>query len=273
MANAKYDEIKKHKLYIIYHEQTLQFYIGITAAMDLSNVFSQHYSMRNECTKELFKEYRETVYCPQIFVLQKVSCTFSEATSRQIAFVKHFQEGGYTSLNEDYIIESANDLEEYTEEIYKDISEKSVEDYLSPANRICGNYGRKRKNESDNPYTEGKKQVKFFCTDEEYAVIQMNAKKHNLTVSAYLREVGLTGNIIYINYQAIVDHSKFLSKIKNMLISISNYYVHCGVAFPTDVDHLKKISEEVLAEEKKLYHATEKERQNLRKEIMKKIMK
>lgn len=115
-----------------------------------------------------------------------------------------------------------------------------------------------------------RKQVKFFCTEEEYAVMQKHAHSLNMTLSAYLRATALTnGRIIQYNYDAIRKHTDEVMDVKNKLYPVVAILTATGQVFPTEVQHIVSCLDTLVESEKKLLDDNFKERNRMR-ELVKK---
>lgn len=113
-----------------------------------------------------------------------------------------------------------------------------------------------------------RKQVKFFCTEEEYSVMQKHAHSLNMTLSAYLRDAALTkGRIIYYNYDAIRKHTDEVMDIKSKLYPVVAILTATGQVLPTEVQHIVSCLDSLVESEKKLLDDNFKERNRMRKFI------
>lgn len=118
-----------------------------------------------------------------------------------------------------------------------------------------------------------RKQVKFFCTDEEYETMKKHAHNLNMTLSAYLRGVALTnGRIIHYNYDAIRKHTDEVLEIKNKLYPVVAILTATGQVLPTEVQHIVSCIDTLVESEKKLLDDNFKERNRMR-ELVKSEMK
>lgn len=115
-----------------------------------------------------------------------------------------------------------------------------------------------------------RKQVKFFCTDEEYEAMKKHAHRLNMTLSAYLRGMALTkGRIIYYNYDAIRKHTDEVMGIKNKLYPVVAILTATGQVLPAEVQHIVSCLDSLVESEKKLLDDNYKERNRMR-ELVKK---
>lgn len=259
-----YTEIREYKIYIIIHEKTLQFFTGTTYSTDMTSLYSKHYSLQNQQTRELFKEFRETIYCPQFYILQTLECTLAEARAREISFIRYFRENGYTCLNKNFIVEWSDDLTEYAGAFFKDIEQDPIEKHLSKSKHILLNYGRRRSDKNKNKYDEGKKQICFRVSEEEYAAIKAQADKNDKTLTAYAKEVALLGKVMHIDYDGIREFTKEMNQYKQLTNAIIKLFISTGEIYDSDIERLYDLAKSTDDSAKKLLHEFLKHTENVR---------
>ena len=110
-----------------------------------------------------------------------------------------------------------------------------------------------------------RKGVKFYCNDEEYAIIESYAAKYGKTVSGYIREVAIYGRAICINYDAIMEHTKIINKFTTEMHLIITMLVETKQAYPLDIQRMVELLEEIGKNQKTMLRKTAKERAELRK--------
>ena len=118
-----------------------------------------------------------------------------------------------------------------------------------------------------------RKQVKFFCAEEEYTIMQKNAQKRSMTLSAYLRAVGLQGKVICYNYDAIRKHTDEVLRVRDKLYPFVAMLTATGQALPEDVQRIVFLLESLNESEGKLLDDNFKERERMRKLIKNELKK
>lgn len=116
---------------------------------------------------------------------------------------------------------------------------------------------------------EKRKAVKMYCNEEEYRIIESHAAKYGKTVSGYIREVAIYGKAICINYDAIMEHTKMINKLKQEMHLIITMLVQTKQAYPKDIEAMVGLLEEITKNQKTMLRKTAKERAELRDLIKK----
>ena len=264
-----YTKKNNYSIYIILHPLTKECYIHFCTMTALQNTYKNHYILKNSLTKKLFQEHKYTLYPPEMYLLENIQCTKSEAYVHQIIWLKYFTNNKYLPLNHPDDITASQNLFEENREIYQKISEIPLENIINNDARLFGNYGRK-KTKTDDPI---KRDLHFLVSEEERDIIKNNAKKNNLTLSAYMREVALTGNTININYDAIKEHTREISLIKTQMNAVIQMLVDTNQAFPIDIENMIDLLKEIRDSEKTLLKSVRKEQLSLMKKITKELQK
>lgn len=247
-----YNEIKTHRVYVIIHPSTLQFFIGTSTAKNLQPTFSTHYTLKNEHTRNLFTEHRHTDEVPDMYVVEVVDTTASEIVQHKYAWIKYFSDMTFSCLNSEDDINASSNMYPETQFIYDKIKATRLSEIINGETRIVANYGNRRKEVSDSKYAAEKKQVKFFCDPDEYEIIQAHAKSSGKSVSAYLRDVAVQGCVFNIDYNAIRNHTNELSLIKNKQNAIIKYLLSNYEVMPQDIETMISLLEEIRDSENKL---------------------
>lgn len=265
---STYKTKKEYHIFIILHPITNEYYIHFSTASSLRTIYKTHYTLQNPLTKKMFQEYRYTLYPPEMYSLEMAFCTQPEAYAKQLVWIKYFIEKQYHPLNHRDDLEASNDLFAENTEYLEKIKQHPVSFYINSETRLFANYGRERR---DLEPTK-KKQINFQTSQIEYEQIQKNAQLHNKKVSAYLREVALTGHVIEFNFQAIIEHTKQISLIKNEMNAYINTLVKTNQAYPVDVQNMILLLKEINESEKKMLKKINNEQLSLMKKIKKMIL-
>ena len=260
MYKKFYNQVKRIRIFMVYHEITKQVYIQFTTAADIKHVFSLHRSGQNRHTRELCERWKHTGDPPEFFILEDIDCTQSQAYRRVVIWIRYFIDHGYTILNSQGHINNAMNLSEKNEIEYQKIKSKLLIDVFSEQ---CVR---------DIKPKNARKQVKFFCTEEEYATIQSLAQGLNMTVSAYIRSAALTnGRIIRYNHDVIRRHTDEVLDVKRRLYPVVALLTATGQVLQKEVQHIVSCLESLVESEKKLLDDNLKEEKQVRKLVNKEI--
>lgn len=266
-----YDEPKSYKLYIIYHPLKKEFFIHFSTAKSLRDTLSKHYSLKNFYTKKLFEETRYTIYPPEMYLIFDGECSTSDIYSKQIIYLKYFIEQGLKCLNNQDEIYAASDLYEENLQKYNEIKDINLQEIICKGNRQFPHYGREIITNIEEKTV--RKQVKVYVNDEEDAVITSNAKKNNMSVSGYIKEVALAGNVISFNYDAITEHNKQISNLTNDINKYIRALLDTGMAYPEDVQTVINLISDIRKSELELLKKHNNEQEKIMKTIKKEVLK
>lgn len=274
MANTAYTDMKRFKIFVIIHEDSKQFFVHRSTAQRLDKMFSSHYSLKNSCTKKMFWKYRETLYPPQMYLLEEFDCTQAEADVRIFLWIKYFQEHGYTCLNYPGAIACANDLREENLQAYKAIENVPYESIINEKSHQCKNYGRHRieKTQEEKDANE-KKQVKFFCTNEEYELIKAQARRNDLTVSAYLRQVAIYGKVLDLGFEPTGQLIKEYHKVKGILNAMARLFINTKQIYSSDIDELFRLISDLTDSQRQYLQDAQAHRDRVRRNTFKDLKK
>lgn len=271
MNQNTYTDLNNFKVFVITHPLSKEFFIHFSGAKTLNRIFSIHWSLHNQYTKKLFQTYRGTTYPPEIYLLEEKMLTTSQVYVRKLLWIRYFKEHKFSPLNDVLDVEAADDLYEENKKEYEIITALPLADVLSDANRRCVNYDIQRAKTAPGQIKKQKKQVKFFCEQEDYQLIEMIAKKNHRSVSAYLREVALQGFVLQIDFESIKEHTKQLSFIKNQLNAMIKLLVNTNQAYPKDIETILELLEQIKDSENALLATFRREQTTRTKKIRKMI--
>ena len=267
--NKHYTDEKKYIVYVILHPHTKECFIHFSATTALKNAMKQNYTLKNIYTKDMFEEHKETIYPPEMYALEETEMTRADCFIKKILWIRYFMDNGYLPLNHEDDVSSAQNLFEENIADYEEIKRKNLEDVLGKANRRFPHYGRERMDKDPEEKSGERKQMKFFCSEEEYEIIKQNAKKRKQTISAFIRDVSTNTISIQFNYDAILQHTNEINQIKSELNAIITMLVQTNQAYPIDIEKIILLLDEINNTEKLMLQQTSKERQQLKKYIKK----
>lgn len=272
MGTTKYTLLKNHKIFIILQPKTKEFYIHFSSAQRLDKMYSSHFNLKNSCTAIMFQKWKETDYIPEMYLLEEAMCTVAEAEAKVLIWIRYFIDHEYVALNKPWQIQFARELYPENLSAYNEIKDTPIQNLLISQNRRCTNYGRKQERKP-NGDPKAKHQVKFVCNNEEWEIIKAQARRHEKTPSAYIREIAKQGFALDINYKAITDHTREVSMLKNNLIVLIKFFVSTGTVYPIDVAAIVDLMEELVSGEKTMLQEVAKEREKVRELIIKELKK
>lgn len=198
----------------------------------------QHYTLNNFYTKEMFEKHKETIYPPEMYSLEENEMTLGDCFVRKILWIIYFKEKGYVPLNHEDDVSSSDNLFEENIPEYERMKDLDVNEIICASNRKFSRYGRERRLIESKHKCGERKQVKFFCSQEEYEMIKNNASKCDKTVSAFIRDVSVNTVSINYNYDAIIEHTNEINRIRAELHAIITMLVKTNQAFPNDIEKM-----------------------------------
>ena len=263
----QYNQKKDYTIYVILHPHTKEFFVHYATTSALRNAMKDHYTLKNSYTKDMFKEHKETIYPPEMYALEENEMTAAECYEQKIIWIKYFVKQNYIPLNHEDDVSSSENLFEENIAKYKKIESLNINETLCKANRRFPHYGRERIELTDEEKINQRKQMKFYCTEEEYEVIKHNANERGQTVSAFIRDVSINTVSISFNYDAIIEHTKLINQIKTEMNAVITMLVQTNQAFPIDIEKMINLLHQIDKTEKNMLQKTQKERQQIRKDI------
>lgn len=266
--NNRYTKIKPYTIYILLHPHTKEFYIHYATTSSLRNAMKQHYNLNNIHTKDMFKEHRETIYPPEMYALEEKELNAAECFVKKILWIKYFIEKNYIPLNHQDDISSSENLFEENISDYELIKALDIEKIICRTTRRFPHYGRERKvNNNTDELSNERKQMKFYCSEEERNLIAKNAADRGQSLSAYMRDVSTNVVSVNLNYDAVLQHINEINQIKSELNPIISMLVKTNQAYPVDIEKIISSLREIDRTEKIMMQNITKERQQIRKYI------
>lgn len=113
------------------------------------------------------------------------------------------------------------------------------------------------------------KQINIKCAEAEYDYISGNASLLDKTVTAYVKELALSQNIINYDYDALNLHTKELTNIKKILNDILFNIIKNGETYKGDIQTVLLIISQLNKSENELKTLFRKDRETKRKYIKK----
>lgn len=112
-----------------------------------------------------------------------------------------------------------------------------------------------------------KKKICIVVEPTEYELISLNANSVGMTLTGYVRRVAIDRIIVQNNYDAIMESTREIRKVRREIQMIVSSAVKSGHVYRADLiavdDRLKEIEEL----ERKMLQQTERDRNNIRKLI------
>ena len=114
-----------------------------------------------------------------------------------------------------------------------------------------------------------RKEIEFYCSQEEYDLIMKNAYNSHKSVSSYIKEAATNPTAININYDALTESTKKIKILKAEMHRIITMIVQTKQAYPLDIQRMISILEEINDTQKETLKLTAKESKDVRKQIKK----
>lgn len=124
-------------------------------------------------------------------------------------------------------------------------------------------------NENDNKII---RHINARVTQEEYEQILNNAKLSGKILAGYIREVTINRAVININYDAILNYTKVINTLKTEIHLIITMLIQTKQAYPSDIQKMNSLLEEISQNQKKMLQHTQRESQGIRKYIKKLLL-
>lgn len=260
-------------IYVIVHPFEDEFYIDFTTSKNLRSVYSNHYNLKNEYTKKLFEQFRYDYAIPKFYPLESLIASKPIAYAHAVAWTKFLILNNFTCIGKKSYISDSEFIFDEAEKHYCEIENTNIEKLFYEKNRLFPNYGRERRNKRELEYNPNVRdvQINIRVTQEEFELIQSNAKKCGRVPSAYIRECALYCQPIIIDYREILDLMKEVSQIKNELNTIVRTAVSSGQWHPIDIQTVVDLEKEIVEKTKMAVSYLEQSNGNMYKRL-KKIM-
>ncbi len=113
-------------------------------------------------------------------------------------------------------------------------------------------------------------------SEEEYQIIEKNAKAADKTISAYVRYVSCNMCMLQFDYSCVEEHTHQLSVIKNAIIQLTFTIIKSRKCVPADLEYIHDKLNEVFKTENEFlesYSKIKKNEQKLLSKTVKKIVK
>lgn len=117
------------------------------------------------------------------------------------------------------------------------------------------------------------RQILVKLSEEEYEIIQQNAKAANKTPAAFMRELGMNFMIIQWNYQPLEIQNQKITEIKNVLSALVYTIIKSGEYVPTDLEFIQKTMDELTESQANFYQSMLQDREEKSKIIKAEVRK
>ena len=235
------------------------FYINFCRENSLRETFGHNAEGRRTCSKKFIEAIKPARPC--LFVLEKISnLTSREALNYQIIWLKILLEKGFTSFNNQEIIDCTKQLNHKNKQLYDKRKNTNLalitacERCMIPTykKQTCSFYtGDANQKQLPCPVKKTKL-IQINVTEEEYQQIAEAAKKAKMQVAPYLRMVGQNPTIIQYDYSIIEKHTKEIGAVRSDInrliftIHATNNYL------PKDIKSIVEMINDIFESENKL---------------------
>ena len=222
--------------------ETGEIFVWKTKNPNLKRVFERHYFLYNACTKEMFRRGKEQGKPPEMYILEIIQETEAVAFKHCIAWTKYFMKNGYDSLNREIHKGYTEALDEMTEQIYSEIRNQFLSDVFEKENRMFADYGTLRK-----PRKSGSKKVKItiVLSKKDYEKIRNEATTMHMTLTNYVKEKALEGNVFREDYDFFLEYKGTLDAIERRMRGILTTVEKTGKFLSADMENLQKLCHQV----------------------------
>ena len=255
----QYTEKQNRCIYAILNPKTKEFFVGYTlnGKENLRCAFKGHRTEERRATKDMIRRSKEQDIRPCFFKLDELYCTKVEAYHAVIGWTKIFVEQGYINVDHGNIECYIKDIFGEAEEYYESKKQVNIDQDFCCSNCLsqCNDKSKKE------PKAKGEKvQVKLIVTEQEKLQIQKNARAAGRSVSAYVCQMALDLCIFNYDQNEIFNHTHEFSSLKNGVFQLIYTIVETGDYYPSELERIRELIEEIADSEKKLWHFLEKDR-------------
>ena len=186
--------MSKYILYIL--KDNNLFFVGKVKLEYAKRELSLHRAGKYKDTKDWFNENKNSI---KISWIETFEGTRGEAFNREIIWTRYFLDKGLTHSNsESEVVLYANNIKKTL-----DVKELSKEE-RELLNRIVDKKSKK----------PSKTKITVFVDKDEHKIIKQYANESGLSMSKYLRTMGLNKKIKHYDYSNITELTKKLSEIE-----------------------------------------------------------
>ena len=245
-------------IYVIQSPFDDSVYINKCAAHRLRETYKEHYNLRKKATADLFEKAKKESLKPPMYLLQSLECSQRIALRYCVAWANLCVENGFALIANEAFKDFVDDLVDDTKDIYKSISEHSLEDIMDPEKSLFPTYASTpRKVKGSTPKT-----IHFYVKPHEYIGLKNAAEESGLSLAAYCKQRALRNKIVEIDLSFLADYLNEFSEDKLLLRQIMFAIYSKGEYSPADlqniqglVDHLTKLQKEVQVDIQKILDA------------------
>lgn len=254
----QYTEKQNRCIYAILNPKTKEFFVGYTlnGKENLRCAFKGHRTEERRATKDMIRRAKEQDIRPCFFKLDELYCTKVEAYHAVIGWTKIFVEQGYINVDHGNIECYIEDIFGEAEEYYENKKQVNIDQDFCCSNCLSQCNGKSKKE----PIAKGEKvQVKLIVTEQEKLQIQKNARAAGRSVSAYVCQMALNLCIFNYDQNEIFNHTHEFSSLNNAIFQLIYTIVKTGDYYPSELERIRELIEEIADSEKKLWQFLEKD--------------
>lgn len=210
-----------------------KIYVSHTGQHRLRKHYTEHVNLRVSKTKELFSSSLEAGVLPPIYVLETSRISKKEAFRRCVAWLKYFQDHGYSQYTQDNLTAYAGDLLEQTMRIYDRIKEEPLDEVLQPDGGVLKDY------KFQTERLKNKTGIHLHLDADEYETIRKMAEEEGLSMNAYCKQMALNKRILKADLSFISDYLSEFSEVKNLIKQILYAIYTTGNYLPADLQNIQ----------------------------------
>lgn len=252
------DRDTKHELdiYVILSGISDEFIVWKVKSGNAYKAFADHVRLKSWRTKDLFTRSIEQKKMPKMYLLETVNCSQREAMKHCIVWTKYFLAHNRVPIVGDTMISYANDLDEESLRIYKQIEGRLFEDVINSETAIVENYQPKIWSKSEETEQKGEKkrqETTITFNEELYKIVRKKADYLGLPLAKYGRIMMANGFVFRFDF---AEYLKEIRSIKRVMQDIQEAIYQSGRYFPSDLENLEKCIDEVNDVQRKMMKDT-----------------
>ena len=241
MGRKKQRAINEHDIYAIKSPFDASIYVWHCVHGNHYNAYKEHVRLRKYETRELFARAEHENTYPKMYLLDTVTDTAQGAYRYCVAWTRYFLDQKMQSLSYPRTQEYALGLYPETQAIYDQINKYPLAQIFSDSAVLVNSYTRRDKTAPPTPKTE----IKITVSHAEYEQIRLSAKKEDLSMSKYCKNMSLNGRIIHVDWLPLESYTKEIRQTKIALQQIS-FTIYCLRNYtPSDLAFIQEIYDKI----------------------------
>lgn len=226
----------KIEIYALIDENTSTFFVWKCKYPNHYQAYIDHSRGKNSKTKDTFVRAHLTGIFPKMYSLDCLEMTGETAYCYTLAWTRYFIDKNYTSLSSPKFIEKAMDMSHTTQTIYDCIKNVPIEKVICGDHILVENHKirKTKKKESNNT------KIDFRLSKKEFETVSEKARKCNLSLSKYCKNLALEGKINLIEGVDITEFLIEVRRVRALLRQILYSIDRNGRAYPADLERVQK---------------------------------